>query len=213
MMIVIIKSTLHYYCYDYSFTVICWVIFFLLTHTTTVRSHDTWTKNLFLLPLLGKKLTIFQFFDLSADIKIYLFVNKKRSLLYHTSISTVFPKNFEWDEDNFLHFFFLAQKFSTLFGKKNVEILMKFAEYGDEKFFPRWINKFFFSFFFFMKNGWEEILCFFLIFREEPSRKSINDGITGTATTPPETPPPLPDSPCPPLSRKTPLSTVNFLFY
>ncbi|VDN88393.1 unnamed protein product, partial [Brugia pahangi] len=43
---------------------------------------------------------------------------------------------------------------------------------------------------------------------EEPSRKSINDGTTGITTTPPETPPPLPESPCPPLSsRKTPLST------
>uniref|UniRef100_A0A1I7VMW1 PH domain-containing protein n=1 Tax=Loa loa TaxID=7209 RepID=A0A1I7VMW1_LOALO len=44
--------------------------------------------------------------------------------------------------------------------------------------------------------------------KEEPSRKSTNDGITGIATTPPETPPPLPESPCPPLSsRKTPFST------
>ncbi|CAG9538211.1 unnamed protein product [Cercopithifilaria johnstoni] len=44
--------------------------------------------------------------------------------------------------------------------------------------------------------------------KEEPSRKSTNDGITNTAGTPPETPPPLPESPCPPLSsRKTPLST------
>ncbi|VDK88874.1 unnamed protein product, partial [Onchocerca ochengi] len=44
---------------------------------------------------------------------------------------------------------------------------------------------------------------------EEPSKKSINDGTTGIFTsTPPETPPPLPESPCPPLStRKTPLST------
>lgn len=46
-------------------------------------------------------------------------------------------------------------------------------------------------------------------FREEPSRKSISDGITGNAGTPPETPPPLPESPCPPLSRKTPLCTVS----
>uniref|UniRef100_A0A915PWT7 PH domain-containing protein n=1 Tax=Setaria digitata TaxID=48799 RepID=A0A915PWT7_9BILA len=43
--------------------------------------------------------------------------------------------------------------------------------------------------------------------KEEPSRKSFNDGIPGAAT-PPETPPPLPESPCPPLSsRKTPFST------
>ncbi|KAM3721791.1 Protein outspread [Dirofilaria immitis] len=41
--------------------------------------------------------------------------------------------------------------------------------------------------------------------KEEPSRKLINDGITGTTL--PEIPPPLPESPCPPLSsRKAPLS-------
>ncbi|VDK82191.1 unnamed protein product [Litomosoides sigmodontis] len=52
------------------------------------------------------------------------------------------------------------------------------------------------------------------MWREEPSRKSINDGITGSAGTPPETPPPLPESPCPPLSsRKTPLSTANSSFH